>query len=248
MRICRELQGCPERRFSPEAMVAISQFGCYFIQFSSFSYLHLAAFDGFPMKLPRYPDDMIVLMEIMRQAVQVNVLSASLRKKGYELPIRVGAYSCDTRPDAKNILKAFESKYKLEEYEVVKPMFDPNGYARDVLQIGSVIKHVTTMEDYWADCKDELESRDRAFARFTVEQVKMYGVNLDVEGIEDDGQNIYSNTYVTKLRNTPVSSEPYINVEENFDVMMARIIKRTGKWVEWTAKKGQSRSKAAQAS
>ena len=37
-------------------------------------------------------------------------------------------------------------------------MFDPNGYARDVLQIGSVIKHVTTVEDYWGDCKDELES------------------------------------------------------------------------------------------
>jgi hypothetical protein len=31
MRICRELQGCPERRFSPEAIAAISQFGCSFI-------------------------------------------------------------------------------------------------------------------------------------------------------------------------------------------------------------------------
>ena len=66
MRICRELQGCPERRFSLEAMVAISQFGNYFIQFSTFSYLHLAVFDGFPLKLPRYPSDMIVLIEIVR--------------------------------------------------------------------------------------------------------------------------------------------------------------------------------------
>ena len=56
------------------------------------------------------------------------------------------------------MLKAFENKYKLEEYEVVRPMIDPNRYARDVLQIGIVIKHVTTMEDYWVDCKDELES------------------------------------------------------------------------------------------
>ena len=140
------------------------------------------------------------------------MLCASLQKKGYEFPIKVRAYSCEARPDAKNILKAFERKYKLEEYEVVRPMFDPNGYARDVLQIGSVIKHVTTLEDYWADCKSELESRDRAFARFTVEQVKMYGVNLDVEGIEDDGQNMYSNTYLTNLINTPVSSEPYFEI------------------------------------
>ena len=30
--------------------------------------------------------------------------------------------------------------------------------------------------------------------------------------------------------------------------MMARIIKRTGKWVEWTTKKGRSKSKTTQAS
>ena len=117
-------------------------------------------------------------------------------------------------------------------------MFDPNGYARDVLQIGSVIKHVTTMEDYWVDYKNELESHDRAFAKFTVDQVKTYGINLDVEGIEDDGQNMYNNTYLTKLRNTPISSKPYVDIEEDADVMMARIIKRIGKWVEWMDKKG----------
>ena len=76
----------------------------------------------------------------------------------------------------------------------------------------------------------------------------MYGINLDVEGIEDDGQNMYSNTYLTKLRNTPISSEPYVDIEEDFNVMMARIIKRTGKWVEWTAKKGRSKGKTTQAS
>ena len=130
---------------------------------------------------------MIMLVEIVRKATQVNVLSASLWKKGYDFPIKFGAYSCETRSDAKNILKAFENKYKLEEYEVVRPMFDPNGYARDVLQIGSMIKHVTTMEDYWADCKDELESQDHAFARFIVDQVRTYGINLNVEGLEDDG-------------------------------------------------------------
>ena len=102
MRICRELQGCLERRFSPEAMATISQFGSYFIQFSSFSYLCLAAFDGFPLKLSRYPNDMIVLIEIMRLAMQVNMLSA----------MKVGAYSCECQLDAKNMLKEFKNKYK----------------------------------------------------------------------------------------------------------------------------------------
>ena len=57
----------------------------------------------------------------------------------------------------------------------------------------------------------------------------MYEINLDVEGVEDDGQNMYSNTYLTKLRNTPISSEPYVDIEEDLDVMVARITKRTGK-------------------
>ena len=69
-----------------------------------------------------------------------------------------------------------------------------------------------------------------------------------MEGLEDDGQNMYSNTYLTKLRNTPISSKPYVDIEEDFNVMMERIIKRTGKWVEWTAKKSRSRSKTTQAS
>ena len=122
MRLCRKLQGSSEWRFNPEAMATISRFGSYFIQFSSFSYLRLAAFDGFPMKLPRYLDDMIVLVEIVRQEIQVNMLSTSLRKKGYEFPIKVGAYSCGSQSDAKNMLKEFENKYRLEEYEVVRPM------------------------------------------------------------------------------------------------------------------------------
>lgn len=117
-----------------------------------------------------------------------------------------------------------------------------------MLQIGSVIKHVTTIEDYWEDFKDELESRDHAFSRFTINQIKTYGINLDVEGLEDDGHNMYSNTYLTKLRDTPISSEPYVDLDENLEVMVARIVKSTGKWVEWMAKKGRSRSKASQQS
>ncbi len=172
----------------------------------------------------------------------------NLKKKGYEFPMKVGAYSCESHSDAKNMLKAFETKYQLELYEVVRPMFDPNGYARDVLQIGSVSKHVTTVEDYWADYRDELESKDCAFVRLTVEQIKTYGINFDVEGLEDDGQNMYSNTYLTKLRGIPISLVLYVDVEENFDIMMARIIKRMGKWVEWTTKRSQSKGGATQAS
>ena len=149
--------------------------------------------------------------------------------KGYKFPMKVGAFSYDSHYDAKNILKAFEKKYQLDMFEVLRPMFNPNGYARDVLQIGSVIKHVTTIEDYWAYCRDEFESHDLSFARLIVDQVKMYKINLDVEGIEDDGQNMYSNTYLTKLRNIPIGSYPYQDARDELDVMRAQIVKRTEK-------------------
>jgi hypothetical protein len=133
MRICRELKGRPERKFSPKAIVVMRQFGCSFIQYSSFSYLSPANFDRFLLRLPRYPSDMTMLIEIIWQAPQVNVLSASLKKKGYEFPMKVGVFSCESGFDAKNLLKSFELHYTLESYEELRSMFDPHGYAHDVL-------------------------------------------------------------------------------------------------------------------
>ena len=80
-----------------------------------------------------------------------------------------------------------------------------------------------------------------------MEQVKTYGIDLNVEGLEDDGKNMYSNTYLTKIRNTPISLKPCVDVDEDFDVMMAQIIKISRKWVEWTTKKSQSKSTTTQA-
>ena len=90
-------------------------------------YLHLATFDGFPLKLPGYPSDMILLIKIIRKSLQVNILSEILKKKGYEFPMKVGAFSYNTRSDAKNMMKVFDKKYKLDMYEVLRPMFNLNG-------------------------------------------------------------------------------------------------------------------------
>ena len=51
--------------------------------------------------------------------------------------------------------------------------------------------------------------------------MKTYGIDLNVEGLEDDRKNMYSNTYLTKIRSNPISLEPYVDIEEDFDVMMA---------------------------
>lgn len=54
-----------------------------------------------------------------------------------------------------------------------------------------------------------------------MEQVKTYKLNIDVEGVEDYVKNVYFNTYLTNLRGTPISFEPYEDTREELDVMMA---------------------------
>lgn len=83
--------------------------------------------------------------------------------------MKVRAFNHESRSDAKNMMNIFEKKYKLDMYEVLRPMFDPKKYAKDVLKIRSVIKHVRVIEDYWADCKYEFEIHDHVFARWTVD-------------------------------------------------------------------------------
>ena len=68
-------------------------------------------------------------------------------------------------------------------------------------------------------------------------QIKIYNINFNVKGLEDNGQNMYRNTYLTKLRNNPISSKCYENVEQDLDTMIVQIIKRIGKWVKWIAKR-----------
>lgn len=81
-----------------------------------------------------------------------------------------------------------------------------------------------------------------------VEQIKTYGIDLNVEGLEDKGQNMYRNTYLNNLKGIPISSKPYVDVEEILDIMMARIIKRMVKWVDWTTKNNWSKGATTQAS
>lgn len=109
----------------------ITQFGSFFIQFASFSYLYLIGFDDFPMNLPRYPDDMIILVEVIPHMLEVNLINAGIKKKGYEFFVTIGAYSCTSRSNAKNMMKEFER---------------------------TMVKHIPELEYYWDNCKDELES------------------------------------------------------------------------------------------
>ena len=83
--------------------------------------------------------------------------------------MKVGAFSCDSKSEAKNMIKEFEKKYKLDMYEGLRPMFDLYEYTKDILQIDGTMEHMVTVEDYWANCQDEFKSHERTFSRLTMD-------------------------------------------------------------------------------
>ena len=74
--------------------------------------------------------------------------------------MKVGALICDTQSNGNNMKNIFKQKYKLDMYEFLTPMFNPNMYTKYALQIGSMIKHITMIKDYWVNCKYEFKSHD----------------------------------------------------------------------------------------
>ena len=62
--IIRFIEGDYGKRLSDEAKTQITVFGAYFIQFKIFTYLRVVGASINPKKLPRYPSDKLVLLEI----------------------------------------------------------------------------------------------------------------------------------------------------------------------------------------
>lgn len=204
MRLCRELQGCPEWRFSLEAISVVSQFGCCFIQFPSFSYLRIGAFDGFPKRHTRYPEDKVVFVELRRQILEVNTLCSNVKKIiEIPFPIMVGSYSCASRSDIRNLVKAFESRIKLIDYEVIRPQYDPLSFVKDHLKLGYAYGHVLDIEDYWARCHNEYQTRERYQSRLTVKEINLYNDIVDVSDLTDDGSFMRPSTY-DQIKETPI--------------------------------------------
>lgn len=119
------------------------------IQFLSFSYLWIGACDGFPKRLPRYPKGKVILVKLCRQILEENTLCSNVKKiVRIPFPIVVGPYSHASRSNAKNLVKIFEKKIKLVDYEVLRPQYDPVNFVRDHLKLGYAYRYVPNIEDY----------------------------------------------------------------------------------------------------
>ena len=65
--IIRFIEGDYGKRLSDEAKAQIIIIGVYFIQFKTFTYMGIASASINPKKLPRYPSNKLILLEIAMQ-------------------------------------------------------------------------------------------------------------------------------------------------------------------------------------
>ena len=92
----------------------------------------------------------------------MNTLCSNVKKiVEISFPIVAGSYSCASRSDARNLVKAFESRIKLIDYEVIRPQYDPVSFVKDHLKLGYAYRHVPAIEDYWAGCHNEYQTKER---------------------------------------------------------------------------------------
>lgn len=91
----------------------------------------------------------MVLVELCQQILEVNTLCSNVKKIArISFPIVAGRYSCASRSNAQNMVKSFESKIKLVDYEVLRPQYDPINFVRDHLKFGYAYRHILDIEDY----------------------------------------------------------------------------------------------------
>ena len=79
----------------------------------------------------------------------MNTLCSNVKKIAkIPTPIVVGLYSCASKSDAQNLVKSFERKIKLLDYEVLRPQYDLVNFVRDHLKLGYAYKHVLDIEGF----------------------------------------------------------------------------------------------------
>lgn len=93
MHITRLLQGAKHVRILDQAKELIKKYGAWFIQFPTFSYIRIDGCQRAPYRLPRYPTDHIILLEVTRQICDFDaIVKRDKHKTGFggDFPLRIG--------------------------------------------------------------------------------------------------------------------------------------------------------------
>ena len=90
------------------------------------------------------------------------------------------------------------------------------------------------MEYYWADCLDEFEVRKRLWSRLTINQINVFKININANGIkEDEAEDVIDPFYIEQVEYIPILELDWSKREED-DLMSctSKVLKRTEKWLK----------------
>lgn len=136
-----------------------------------------------------------------------------------------------------NLIESSQKRYKFDEYYVIRHHFDASNYIKQNLQLGPNFNHIPSLQDLWANCKDDIEMRERSWSPLIVEQIRIQNILIDIKGLYDDQSNMLSNHYLTKIKGTALQHVTFQEPElHNLEDRMEQIIKRTKRWVEYKKK------------
>lgn len=199
-------------------------------KFQIFSYIIIGGFTSFPIKLPRYPEDKWVMIEVCRQLIDVNMICQERRRVTICFPIGFSPYTCQSMFDALNIEREL-SKYNLHSYDEHFP-FDLKDYVKNNLKLGPNFFHQPSMEDYLANYFDENEVKKRSWMRLCIEQIIIYGLGWDFQGIIEDGSDMVDLVYIELIENHPIPALDWSNKEkETIESRTTDVLVRTQEWM-----------------
>ena len=93
------------------------------MQFKTFTYIRVAGSEVKPKKLPRYPPDCLILLEITKQLEMAYNKVKAKRWKTWSWTISIGPCECKYKHDTITFGEEWE-QYPLEDYPHARPMFD----------------------------------------------------------------------------------------------------------------------------
>lgn len=130
------------------------------------------------------------------------------------LPIELGHYRCKSLQDALTMEGELHS-LNLKPY-TPRTNIDYRGFSMSNLNILATFMHIPKLEDYWANCSDELEVRKKLWSRMTLRYIITFKLDLNTNSVEEDEKvDVLDSQFLQKVEVLPISEVDWTKAEED---------------------------------